>query len=144
MAKVDKVRSARFKLGRSHPYLSTALWAFQLIERDMSEFEIHMFEDSEGEQVRVNGPVADPAAFMEENELVYKGSVVREFAVDERWRIYYDPKGVERYEVDELAFILLHEVHHLIRNHADRARSKQVVPDVWNIAGDMEINDDLK
>lgn len=69
------------------------------------------------------------------------------FAVDRRWRVYIDPEQLVRWGPEQSAAVLLHEVGHLIRDHADRADQVGVSGDadgrLWNIAGDMAINDDL-
>lgn len=65
-------------------------------------------------------------------------------AVDQHWRLYYDPVQVEAWNVEELAAVLVHEVGHLLRDHAGRAQSHGANNhQTWNIAGDAEINDDL-
>jgi predicted metal-dependent peptidase len=69
------------------------------------------------------------------------------FGVDERWRLYIDPDVLERWTVRECARVLLHEVGHLIRDHAARARLMGVdesTSRIWNHAADAEINDDLR
>jgi predicted metal-dependent peptidase len=63
-------------------------------------------------------------------------------AVDEKWRLYYDPLIVERWTVPEVTGVLYHEILHLLRNHADRGRITNE-PRRWNLAADAEINDDL-
>ena len=68
------------------------------------------------------------------------------FAVDERWRLFIDPASLEEWSVAEVAGVLLHEIGHIVRCHADRARASFVdstTHDLWNLAGDAEINDDL-
>jgi predicted metal-dependent peptidase len=68
------------------------------------------------------------------------------FAVDERWRLYVDPGALEAWTVEEVAGVLLHEVSHVVRFHADRARAVFVDDETslrWNLAADAEINDDL-
>ena len=122
MAKVGKLKAARYKLATSHPYLATAVWAFQLIEKDMSKLDLVVGEDEDGKQE----------------------VITRNFAVDERWRLYYDPVRIEEYHVEKLVTVLLHEVNHLIRAHAERARTKSAQPLIWNLAADAEINDDLR
>ena len=75
------------------------------------------------------------------------------FAVDDRWRLLFDPEVVENgtLSVDELAGILYHEVSHLIRDHPARAKALNadvvLVPkgggppcSAWNLAADFEIN----
>ncbi|HEX6454089.1 MAG TPA: VWA-like domain-containing protein [Trebonia sp.] len=69
------------------------------------------------------------------------------FAVDERWRLYVNPQALAEWSVAEVAGVLLHEVGHVVRDHAGRARSLAVAGEraarLWNIAADAEINDDL-
>jgi predicted metal-dependent peptidase len=68
------------------------------------------------------------------------------FAVDERWRLFVDPAALDRWTVEEVAGVLLHEVGHVVRFHAARARAEFVdvaTARLWNIAADAEINDDL-
>src|SRR5205807_1528144 len=63
-------------------------------------------------------------------------------ACDEDWRFYYDP-AVLAWPLEELSGACLHELKHEILFHAERARAKGVIHDVWNIAADIEINDRL-
>ncbi|MGH9041510.1 MAG: vWA domain-containing protein [Acidimicrobiia bacterium] len=67
-------------------------------------------------------------------------------AVDTSWRLYVDPDIVQGWAVEELGAVLVHEVNHLLRDHAGRGRAVGV-PDgwspAWNAAADAEINDDL-
>lgn len=69
------------------------------------------------------------------------------FAVDERWRLYVNPHRLREWPVPQIAGVLLHEVGHLVRDHAGRARAVNVTDEesrqLWNIAADAEINDDL-
>lgn len=68
------------------------------------------------------------------------------------WTVLYDPRFVARKSVEDLAFTLLHELGHLLREHHPRQQGRSALamtPDgrpiaVWNLAGDKEINDDLK
>ncbi|GAB2472069.1 DUF2201 family putative metallopeptidase [Xylanimonas ulmi] len=70
------------------------------------------------------------------------------FAVDGAWRLYLDPDlltGPNRWDSTTIGAVLLHEVGHLLRDHAGRAAN---LPNprhnlAWNLAGDAEINDDL-
>lgn len=63
-------------------------------------------------------------------------------AVDQRGQIYYNKDFVEKLSVDELVFLLCHEVGHVIGQHALRRGARQAKK--WNIAGDAWINDMLK
>lgn len=67
-------------------------------------------------------------------------------AVDEKWRIYVDPALVSAWTPQQLGSVLVHHVGHLLRDHAQRARSlgiRQDLADRWTLAADAEINDDL-
>ncbi len=63
-------------------------------------------------------------------------------AVDQRGQIYYNKNFVESKSVDELVFLLCHEVGHVIGQHASRLGTRNAKK--WNIAGDAWINDMLK
>ena len=69
------------------------------------------------------------------------------FAVDGRWRMYINPTYANSLTVGRFAAALIHEVNHLLRDHAGRAQSCNVVSPAdrhrWNLAADAEINDDL-
>ena len=69
------------------------------------------------------------------------------FAVDERWRLYVNPQKLREWSIAQLAGVLLHEVGHVLRDHAGRARTIGVSDErsrhLWNVAADAEINDDL-
>lgn len=70
------------------------------------------------------------------------------FAVDKAWRLYLDPAlliGAGRWEPVTVGAVLVHEVGHLIRDHAGRAEALPAPRQhlAWNLAGDAEINDDL-
>ena len=62
--------------------------------------------------------------------------------VDRHWRLVYDPATVVTWTVPEVAGVLDHEVWHLLRDHAGRAAGRDA--QVWNLACDAEINDDLR
>jgi predicted metal-dependent peptidase len=68
------------------------------------------------------------------------------FAVDVRWNVYLDPAVVDRWSTAQIGIVLNHELQHLLRHHAGRARAIGVSHDDrgrWNVAADAEINDDL-
>ncbi|WP_459963904.1 vWA domain-containing protein [Nocardia sp. IFM 10818] len=71
------------------------------------------------------------------------------FAVDEHWRLYMDPVllvGEGAWPPALRGAVLLHEVSHLLRDHAARAADiapQPVSPVLWNYAADAEINQDL-
>lgn len=69
------------------------------------------------------------------------------FAVDKRWRMYYDPQKCIEYTVLEIAAVWLHEVGHLIRSHSKRFSELEGFnhdPRIFNCAGDAAINSDLR
>ncbi|MGD0808514.1 MAG: VWA-like domain-containing protein [Acidimicrobiales bacterium] len=71
---------------------------------------------------------------------------LRTAATGPRWHLYLDPVVADLWSVAELGSVLVHEVHHLIRSHADRAAALGVGAASarrFNIAADCEINDDL-
>lgn len=70
-------------------------------------------------------------------------------AMSERGVLYYNRAFIEECTVPELATVLLHETLHFVRDHAQRGRTigahdNSKLAEIWNIACDMEINDDLK
>jgi predicted metal-dependent peptidase len=67
--------------------------------------------------------------------------------VDQWGRLYYNPKWVRRYSIEEITVILLHELGHKLREHHKRAHALGVTEATFkiaNIAQDAEINDDLR
>ena len=63
-------------------------------------------------------------------------------AVDQRGQIYYNKDFTDKLSVDELVFLLCHEVGHVIGQHSSRRGTRAAKK--WNIAGDAWINDMLK
>lgn len=57
--------------------------------------------------------------------------------------LIWDPDLSKKWTVEQLAWVLLHEVGHYLREHSARRERLGADPDLWNIAGDAEINDDL-
>lgn len=64
--------------------------------------------------------------------------------VSQNWYCYFNPDFVAKCSVDELAGVVIHEYYHLMRRHFKRCKAIGGIPEVWNIAGDFAINDDLK
>ena len=79
--------------------------------------------------------------------------------VDPYWRVYIDPTIMDRWNMDEVTGVLIHEVWHLLRKHHERSIAMGMkVPKGsigishemmekkyhWNLAGDLGINDDLR
>ena len=69
-------------------------------------------------------------------------------ATDRYWRLYVDPPRQTCRSVEQLGSVMIHEAHHLIRDHAERsvAAGSSEGPDAFrfNVAADLEINDDLR
>lgn len=63
-------------------------------------------------------------------------------AVDQRGQIYINPVWFDTLSVDEIVFVLAHEIGHVIGQHATRRGTRNAKK--WNIAGDAWINDMLK
>lgn len=69
------------------------------------------------------------------------------FAVDKRWVIYYDPQCCLDWTVDEIAAVWLHEINHVLRDHANRFSSlgdPKKNAEYFNYAADAAINSDLR
>lgn len=69
------------------------------------------------------------------------------FASDSKWRLYFDPEKLMEWPIDQLAGVILHEVGHCIRGHADRFENigdPRAYAKLFNIAGDSLINADLR
>ena len=69
------------------------------------------------------------------------------FAVDKRWIIYYDPQCCLDWNVDEIAAVWLHEINHVLRDHAGRFSSlgdPNKNAEYFNYAADAAINSDLR
>ena len=62
-------------------------------------------------------------------------------AIDKRWRVSYSPEWLDKLTLKQLAFCLVHEINHCLRNHHGRVGDRD--PLIWNLATDMEINDDF-
>ena len=67
------------------------------------------------------------------------------FAVDKFWRLYYDPEVAEKWDLDEMSGVVIHETFHLLFHH--HKRFELVCPNPtdhdrerWNIAADLSIN----
>lgn len=62
-------------------------------------------------------------------------------AVDAGARLFYDPDKVTEWGNQKVAAVVYHEINHLLREHHERRHDRH--PELWNIAGDAEINDDV-
>ena len=82
-----------------------------------------------------------PALF---NLIPVQTDMIASMAVDSRWRLYYNDDWLAAHTVEENAAVLIHEVSHLLREHAARKDAAAVRDHaLWNTAADCEINDDL-
>ncbi len=57
-------------------------------------------------------------------------------------RIYFNPTFCGELSTAELQFVIAHEIMHLLMRHAGRRGDR--IPKLWNIAGDMAINEALR
>jgi predicted metal-dependent peptidase len=119
--------AARVWSAHQAPYLASALLALEPIVVDQSE---------------------DPPGRRHD---------LRALPVDRRWHVYLDPEVLAATDVPELGFWLVHQVSHLLRQHADRSpvqdadrpagggppAGRSPADRAWNLAGDAEIDDDL-
>ena len=74
-------------------------------------------------------------------------TVVPTLAIDDRWRIYVNSGYIEALDTPAVAGCLIHELNHALRSHTARAKRVPVpagAADIWNVAADCEINDDLR
>jgi predicted metal-dependent peptidase len=71
-------------------------------------------------------------------------------AVDRNMNIYFNPDAVTKMRenaakltdfVEQLGFIWIHEIAHVLREHSARADDQKANALLWNIAADFEIND---
>jgi predicted metal-dependent peptidase len=82
-----------------------------------------------------------PALF---NLIPVRTDLVPSMAVDQHYRLYYNDDWLAGHSVEENAAVLIHEVSHLLRQHADRkVAAGATAAALWNTATDCEINDDL-
>ncbi|MEM7380349.1 MAG: VWA-like domain-containing protein [Bacteroidota bacterium] len=71
-------------------------------------------------------------------------------AIDKHFNIYWNPKATsliinsttdKKRALSELAFIWVHEISHVLREHFNRATYISADRNKWNYAADLEIND---
>ncbi|MEV4170517.1 VWA-like domain-containing protein [Nonomuraea sp. NPDC049709] len=80
--------------------------------------------------------------------MVPGSSALRRFPADPGWHVYVEPEELARQSVPEVGFWLIHQVTHLLREHARRYPGGAVEVGAreqrdWNLAADAEINDDV-
>jgi len=71
---------------------------------------------------------------------------LKTMGVDKFWRCYIDFDFMMEKGVEYAAGVLAHEPWHLLRDHNKRSEkigADKYPPLMWNIAGDLEINDDI-
>jgi len=87
-----------------------------------------------------------PALFQCRMHLTEKVAVA---AIDKHLNVYWNPKAIEKIGEKEtkeevlaaLGFVWIHEISHVLREHHERAKALNAHPFLWNVAGDLEIND---
>ena len=73
-------------------------------------------------------------------------TAVDTMTMDHRWRIYANPDYIGSLSTAETAGLIVHNLNHALRDHADRSRVLSVearMGNVWQVACDCEIDDDL-
>jgi predicted metal-dependent peptidase len=71
---------------------------------------------------------------------------IQTLAVDDGWRMYFNPKFVLEHDAETLATMVLHEAMHCLLQHGPRfaaINQPMVLHPNWNIAGDLGINETL-
>lgn len=58
--------------------------------------------------------------------------------------LLYTREAVSAWSSEELGAALIHEVLHILRDHWRRAQEMGAEPRQWNVAADLEINDDVR
>lgn len=72
-------------------------------------------------------------------------------AIDTHFNIYFNPEKVQQIDernsrtdaLEQLGFIWIHEIAHVLREHSARALERQADAELWNVAADLEINDSI-
>jgi predicted metal-dependent peptidase len=74
---------------------------------------------------------------------VIESKGVPTMGVSENWILYYNPDFVKELTLKQLSFTWLHEILHLLMDHAGRAKRLGVTEKTherWNVAADIAIN----
>jgi len=69
--------------------------------------------------------------------------------IDNHYNIYFNPRAIETISKDrpieqvvqEIGFLWIHEISHVLRDHSNRAKELNADKYIWNISADFEIND---
>ena len=56
---------------------------------------------------------------------------------------YYNEAFISKFKPEQLMFIIAHEFYHIARLHLDRAARRKLRNDLYNVAGDMIINENI-
>ncbi len=62
-------------------------------------------------------------------------------AVSKNLVMYINTRGIEKLTVDEVCFLIEHEIWHVLMNHFSRRQTKE--PERWNVAADIAINQNI-
>jgi predicted metal-dependent peptidase len=63
--------------------------------------------------------------------------------VDMTWQLYINPDKLTEWTNKEVAGVIIHEVWHLLMLHGQRCIAHKADHELWNVAADCEINDDI-
>lgn len=62
---------------------------------------------------------------------------------DGKINFYYNEAFIDTFPPEQLMFIIAHEFYHIARLHLDRAARRKLSNDLYNVAGDMIINENI-
>ncbi len=93
----------------------------------------------------------DPVVIDQSGDPPENRSDLSRFPTDTRWRVYLDPEVLAVSDVKTVGFWLVHQVAHLLRDHAARYPGAPVTEgggrtseqQRWNLAVDAEVDDDV-
>lgn len=77
------------------------------------------------------------------NSLSFVEANVKTFATTAKGVCMYNADYVLSHTKQQIAAVIVHEIHHLLNCHHSRCAAGSFNHELFNIAGDMEINDDL-
>ncbi len=118
--KKGDITIARARLSMIRSYYNVALWSLKFVPISGNKAVIN---DREGKKLQ---------------DLV--------MAVDNHWRLYYNPDVLKDFTLEQIMGVLVHELNHLLRDHAGRSKMMAISNDnhmAFNFCCDLEINDDI-
>ncbi len=134
----QKLAAGRLWAARKAPYFSSGLLSMRLYEVPLGTLPSPVTCPSCKEiQYRKNKGCVKCGVSLK------KAKHIGTMGATDRGVFYYEKEAIENWNVDELGSVLIHELMHFLRKHGARCERKGYHPQIWNIAADFEINDDL-